>query len=151
MMLGNNKDAQPLDQDLAVARDTSVNARVTRKVEKVTKTPKELAQIRKAMMKRKPATADLTEHSNITPLTNANVNSPMVTALAATSSKGRMSLGSLKTTKSSITKEPSAALMERLAGGKRLQIDKKEMKKLTKTNYENLPEIKRRKDEERKR
>ena len=32
-----------------------------------------------------------------------------------------------------------------------LQIDKKEMKKLTKTNYENLPEIKKRKDEERKR
>ena len=50
-----------------------------------------------------------------------------------------------------MSKEPSAALMERLAGGKRPQIDKKEMKKLTKTNYENLPEIKRRKDEERKR
>lgn len=40
--------------------------------------------------------------------------------------------------------------MERLAGGKRTTIDKKEMKKLTKYNYENLPEIKRRKDEERK-
>ena len=40
--------------------------------------------------------------------------------------------------------------MERLAGGKRTQIDKKEMKKLTRINYENLPEIKRRKDEERK-
>ena len=40
--------------------------------------------------------------------------------------------------------------MERLAGGKRSTIDKKEMKKLTKYNYENLPEIKRRKDEERK-
>ena len=40
--------------------------------------------------------------------------------------------------------------MERLAGGQRTQIDKKEMKKLTRINYENLPEIKRRKDEERK-
>ena len=40
--------------------------------------------------------------------------------------------------------------MERLASGKR-NIDKKEMKKLTKSNYNNLPEIKRRKDEERKR
>ena len=48
------------------------------------------------------------------------------------------------------TKEPNPALMERLAGGKRTQIDKKEMKKLTRINYENLPEIKRRKDEERK-
>lgn len=61
-------------------------------------------------------------------------------------------------------REPSAALMERLAGGKRTtvsvtfncitlfngQIDKKEMKKLTKSKFENLPEIKRRKDEERK-
>ena len=47
-------------------------------------------------------------------------------------------------------KDPNAALMERLAGGKRTTIDKKEMKKLTRHNYENLPEIKRRKDEERK-
>jgi len=50
-----------------------------------------------------------------------------------------------------MTKEPSTALMERLAGGKRTVIDKKEMKKLSKINYENLPEIKRRKEEERKR
>ena len=42
-------------------------------------------------------------------------------------------------------------MMERLAGGKRTAIDRKEMKKLTRHNYENLPEIKRRKDEERKR
>lgn len=48
-------------------------------------------------------------------------------------------------------KEPSAALMERLTGGKRQAIDKKQMKKLAKSNYENLPEIKRRKEEERKR
>ena len=41
--------------------------------------------------------------------------------------------------------------MERLARGKRTVIDKKEMKKLSKINYENLPEIKRRKDDERKR
>ena len=41
--------------------------------------------------------------------------------------------------------------MERLAGGKRQVIDKKQMKKLAKSNYENLPEIKRRKEEERKR
>ena len=32
-----------------------------------------------------------------------------------------------------------------------MTIDKKEMKKLTRINYENLPEIKRRKDDERKR
>ena len=41
--------------------------------------------------------------------------------------------------------------MDRLAGGKRTVIDKKEMKKLSKVNYENLPEVKRRKEEERKR
>ena len=41
--------------------------------------------------------------------------------------------------------------MERLARGKRTVIDKKEMKKLSKVNYENLPEVKRRKDDERKR
>ena len=41
--------------------------------------------------------------------------------------------------------------MERLARGKRTQVNKKEMKKLTNKNYQNLPEIKRKKDEERKR
>jgi len=41
--------------------------------------------------------------------------------------------------------------MDRLANGKRTTVDKKEMKKLTTRNYENLPEIKKRKDEEKKR
>ena len=46
---------------------------------------------------------------------------------------------------------PNPDLMDRLAGGKRTAVNKKEMKKLTKANYQNLPEIKRKKDEERKR
>ena len=41
--------------------------------------------------------------------------------------------------------------MDRLATGKRTVVNKKEMKNLSKKNYQNLPEIKRKKDEERKR
>ena len=41
--------------------------------------------------------------------------------------------------------------MERLAHGKRTTVNKKEMNQRTRQNYQNLPEIKRKKEEERKR
>lgn len=41
-------------------------------------------------------------------------------------------------------------LLERLATGKKQAVDKKEMKKLTQKNFQNLPEIKQKLDEERK-
>jgi len=45
-------------------------------------------------------------------------------------------------------KLPSNDLMERLAGGKKGNVDKKEMRSMTRRNYANLPEIKKKKDEE---
>lgn len=47
-------------------------------------------------------------------------------------------------------KEAPNELMNRLASGQKTHVDMKEMKKMTNKNYENLPEIKKRKDEERK-
>jgi hypothetical protein len=41
-------------------------------------------------------------------------------------------------------------LLLRLATGKKEPIDKKEMKKLTQKNYHNLPEIKKKKEDEKK-
>ena len=38
--------------------------------------------------------------------------------------------------------------MERLAHGKKGNVDKKEMRSMTRRNYANLPEIKKKKDEE---
>jgi hypothetical protein len=38
--------------------------------------------------------------------------------------------------------------MERLAGGKKGNVDRKEMRSMTRRNYANLPEIKKKKDEE---
>ena len=43
------------------------------------------------------------------------------------------------------------ALMHRLAAGTKVKVDKQEMKKLTKKNYEALPENKKKRDEEKKR
>lgn len=40
--------------------------------------------------------------------------------------------------------------MERLATGRKPEVDRKEMKRLTQKNFQNLPEIKQRADEERK-
>ena len=40
--------------------------------------------------------------------------------------------------------------MSRLASGKKHDVDKKEMKKLTNKNYEQLPEVKKKREEERK-
>lgn len=47
-------------------------------------------------------------------------------------------------------KDAPSELMKRLASGQKSQVDMKEMKKINNKNYENLPEIKKRKDEERK-
>ena len=41
-------------------------------------------------------------------------------------------------------------LMERLATGKKPEVDRKEMKRLTQKNFQNLPEIKQKADEERR-
>ena len=41
-------------------------------------------------------------------------------------------------------------LMDRLAKGTRVAVDKKEMKALTTKNYENLPEVKKKREEEKK-
>ena len=47
-------------------------------------------------------------------------------------------------------KESHTELMARLASGQKQTVSVKEMKRMTNKNYENLPEIKKRKDEERK-
>ena len=51
---------------------------------------------------------------------------------------------------SSAQKQMPFELMERLAKGTRAEVSKKEMKALTSKNYENLPGVKKRKEEERK-
>ena len=48
-------------------------------------------------------------------------------------------------------KEPTLDIQIRLAKGEKVQIDKKEMKLLSKKNYQNLPEIKKKQEEEKKR
>ncbi len=45
---------------------------------------------------------------------------------------------------------PKAALMERLASGRRVEVSGKQMHKLTSKNYQELPEIKRKREEEAK-
>ena len=65
---------------------------------------------------------------------------------------------SKKTTEQSIEASESsngknnmpAELMDRLARGTRAKVSKEDMLKLTNKNYENLPEVRKRKEEERK-
>ena len=45
---------------------------------------------------------------------------------------------------------PKSELMSRLAMGAKADISKKDMLKLTNKNYENLPEVKRKREEEKK-
>ena len=52
--------------------------------------------------------------------------------------------------KKEVKPHPKAALMARLAEGSRADINKKDMLKLTNKNYENLPEVKKRREEEKK-
>ena len=59
-------------------------------------------------------------------------------------------LSSFTTLKSSEKEHAKSALMSRLAGGAKSEITKKDMLKLTNKNYENLPEVKKKKEEDRK-
>ena len=43
---------------------------------------------------------------------------------------------------------PKSALMSRLAQGAKVEISKKDMKALTQKNYENLPEVRKKREEE---
>ena len=46
--------------------------------------------------------------------------------------------------------EANSKLLERLATGKKQVVDRKEMKKLTQKNFQNLPEIKMKLEEEKR-
>ena len=85
------------------------------------KTKEELAELRKQMMKRRPATAKASAE-------------PAETRAPQKKQK----------------EHPKAALMSRLASGTRAEVNKKDMLKLTNKNYENLPEVKKRREEEKK-
>ena len=50
----------------------------------------------------------------------------------------------------SASKKMPTELMDRLAKGTRVEVSKKEMKALTSKNYENLPEVRKRREEEKK-
>lgn len=85
------------------------------------KTKEELAELRKQMMKRRPVTAQQT--------------------IEAEEKRGP---------RKKQRDHPKAALMERLASGTRAEVKKKDMLKLTNKNYENLPEVKKKREQERK-
>ena len=55
-----------------------------------------------------------------------------------------------KEAKQKLANDPHAKLMNRNTSGKNHDLDKKEMKKLTNKNYEMLPEVRRKLEEERK-
>ncbi|TNV87289.1 hypothetical protein FGO68_gene17807 [Halteria grandinella] len=95
-------------------------------VTKREKTKQELFEIRKAMMKKRPNKRQ--EESS--------------------EGKAAPHLGKSQT---SSKVEPKVELMSRLATGQKPQVSSKEMKKLTKQNYHNLPEIKKKREEELKR
>jgi len=57
----------------------------------------------------------------------------------------------VKTEKKESVKGPKAELIERLASGKRMSVSKDAMKKRTERNYQQLPEVRRKREEEKKR
>ena len=96
--LGN---ALPLDQDLAVARDTSATLRIPAKADKAQKTPQELAAIRKAMMRKKPSAVIMAESK---PVTLSSVVATPTVGKSGADSQARPSISSQR---SWSAKEPS--------------------------------------------
>jgi hypothetical protein len=96
------------------------------------KTKEELAEIRRQMMKSRPTK------------TNAG------TASVSSSEGGGQATASLATMESAKALAKNNELMSRLASGQKADVSKKEMLKLTNKNYEMLPEVRKKKEEERK-
>lgn len=101
---------------------------ISRKPSKPTKSKEELAEIRKQMMKRRPVIAKNGDGGIFAASADADAKQP------AKKQKDH----------------PKAALMSRLASGTRVEVSKKEMLKLTNKNYENLPEVRKKREEESK-
>ena len=112
-----------------------------------TKTKEELAELRKQMMKkRKTATS---AQGNEQPGDKNQFDNPYGICLLTENPN----YGAHMYSQSTVNKKENLnyKLMDRLAHGTKVKVDKQEMKKLTKKNYEALPENKKKRDEEKKR
>ncbi|CDW80373.1 UNKNOWN [Stylonychia lemnae] len=131
--IGKQEIKQKQDQDLQVAA-ASQESYQDKPAKKGEKSKEELAELRKLMMKSKVKRKD-DNQSKDNAIGQDGMANGVVGGNDAKKQKG-------------IANEN---LMMRLAMGKKVQVDKKEMKKLTSKNYYNLPEIKKKKEEEQKR
>ena len=110
-----------------------------------TKTKEELAELRKQMMKkRKTATS---AQANEQPDQRHQFDNPYGICLLTENPN----YGAQTFTQGNKKDNINYALMDRWATGSKVKVDKQEMKKLTKKNYEALPENKKKRDEEKKR
>lgn len=72
-------------------------------------------------------------------------------AMMKPKSRQNTSLSQVSESQTSSQKElPPNLLLSRLAKGERAEIDKKEFRKLTSKNYENLPEVQKKREQDRK-
>lgn len=119
------------------AKDTNKEPSVPpkQKQEKQVKTKEELAELRKQMMKKRKTAASVQGEANHNQFENP-YGITLTENVANTASK-----------KDNL----NYALMHRLAAGAKVKVDRQEMKRLTKKNFEELPENKKKRDEERKR
>lgn len=102
-------------------------------IPKKEKSKEELAEIRKQMMKR----PSRSKASNAT------------SSLSSDPSMSGAHQSSLDS-KASSSNNPKNELMSRLARGEKVEVNKKDMLKLTNKNYEMLPEVRKKREEEKK-
>lgn len=81
---------------------------------------------------------------------NSNSNSSHFQTLQVCSEKQSVAGPRDHSNASSCKREPSKDLMERLINGVKHKVDEKEMKALTSKNYNELPEVRQKKEELRK-
>ncbi|KAL4511905.1 hypothetical protein ABPG72_012750 [Tetrahymena utriculariae] len=106
------------------------------------RTKEEILKQRKEMMKR----PDFLKNKNSTSQEESSINEHQ--SFQKSEQRGYMTSFHDPSKK---IKEPPQELMDRLANGTKAKVDKKEYLKLTNKNYEMLPEVKKRKEEEQKR
>ncbi|KAL4510047.1 hypothetical protein ABPG72_010240 [Tetrahymena utriculariae] len=109
------------------------------------KTKEELAQIRKELLQQ-TRRRDLSANNN-----NMRQNQASMSRGRQNSNNLDMSFEFKNDQKNKSIKDPPPELLNRLIYGLKAKVDKKDYKKLTMKNYELLPEIKKKKEEEKKR
>lgn len=144
----NNNDSGRGQANYANSRRNEMSQ--PQKQPKESKTKEELARIRKEMMKTKFKDRNDTTTQNKSTMGGRDGTLESSSAFLMTTQGNIESESSIPLPRGHKTDQARTELLSRLASGTKAKIDKQSMRRLTKDNYEKLPEILKKKEDAKK-